>query len=105
MIGDNINNLVDIVFFAMPSHIEIIEPSEFRIKNSEFSNLLSGLTAKLHRYDEIAKQITLERNILINKLQEMQKRLNQLEGKSEDSEDDVKIIEEKSEEPKDKNTN
>jgi len=71
ILGDNINNLIEIMFYAMPSHIEIIEPEELRISNCDISNLLSGLTVKLHRYDEIAKALTIERNILIGKLKEL----------------------------------
>lgn len=69
--GDNINNIIDIMFYAMPSHIEIIEPEELRLKNFDISSLLSGITVKLHRYDEIAKALAIERNILIGKLKEL----------------------------------
>jgi len=68
----NINDLINLVFHSMPSHIEIIEPEELSLKNSEMSSLLSNLTVKLHRYDEIAKEIIMERNILINKLKELE---------------------------------
>jgi len=71
ILGKDINSLMTIVFYAMPSHIEIIEPEEIRLKNLDISNLLSGLTIKLHRYDEIAKALTIERNILIGKLKEL----------------------------------
>jgi len=71
ILGNDINNLVNLVFFAMPSHIEIIEPGELILRNNEISGLLSSLTVKLHRYDEIAKAIVLERNVLINKLKEL----------------------------------
>jgi hypothetical protein len=80
ILGDQVENLIAIVFHAMPSHIEIIEPEEFGFRNFDISNLLTSLTAKLHRYDEIAKAISMERNLLVGKLTEMQKRINELEG-------------------------
>ena len=79
VVGKDMESIITIVFHAMPSHIEIIEPSEFGFRNFDFTNLLSALTVKLHRYDEIAKSITMERNILINRVKEMQARLNELE--------------------------
>ena len=72
ILGDNIDAITNIVFNAMPSHVEIIEPDELTIKNFDLSNFLSSLTVKLHRYDEIAKTITLERNFLVGKLKELQ---------------------------------
>lgn len=71
ILGKDINSLIMVVFYAMPSHVEIIEPEEIRFKNFEMSNLLSDLTVKMHRYDEIAKALTIERNMLIGKLKEL----------------------------------
>ncbi len=71
ILGKEINSLVDVMFHAMPSHVEIIEPEEIRLRNFDVSSLLSGLTVKLHRYDEIAKALTIERNVLIGKLKEL----------------------------------
>ena len=79
VLGDDINAIINIVFNALPSHVEIIEPEELEFKNFDLTNLLSSLTVKLHRYDEIAKAITLERSMLINRLKEMQEKLNSLE--------------------------
>jgi len=88
--GKNLNAILTIVFNTMPSHVEIIEPNEFRFKNFDLSSLLSELTIKLHRYDEIAKAITIERNILANKLKEMQEKLNVLEKGEEKKSEVVK---------------
>ena len=72
ILGDNIEAITNIVFNAMPSHVEIIEPEHIEINNFDLSNFLSSLTIKLHRYDEIAKTITMERNFLAGKLKELQ---------------------------------
>lgn len=71
ILGKDINSLITVVLYAMPSHVEITEPEEIRFKNFEISNLLSDLTVKMHRYDEIAKALTIERNMLIGKLKEL----------------------------------
>ncbi len=71
ILGKDINSLIMVVFYAMPSHVEIIEPEEIKFKNFDISNLLSDLTVKLHRYDEIAKVLTIERSMLIGKLKEL----------------------------------
>ena len=71
VLGKDINSLITLVFYAMPAHVEIIEPEEIRLKNFEMSGLLSDLTVKMHRYDEIAKALTIENNRLISKLKEL----------------------------------
>ncbi len=69
-------NSLDLVFQlalnTLPSSIQILEPSELRLKNFDLNGVLGGLTAKLHQYDEIAKAMMLERNNLINIIKEIQ---------------------------------
>jgi hypothetical protein len=55
VLSDNLNDILKLVFHAMPSHIEIIGPEELTFKNFDLSSTLSTLATKLHRYDEIAK--------------------------------------------------
>ena len=110
ILGKDINSLITVVFYAMPSHVEIIEPEEIRFKNFEMSGLLSDLTIKMHRYDEIAKILTVERNMLIGKLKELGVRFEapankpeqQPEKKSEQQTDSVKEKAEEKIEKKDK---
>jgi hypothetical protein len=66
----NLETLIGIVFVYMPSHIEILSPTEINIKNFEINSLLSNLTMRLHKYDELAKVMGMERELLKNKLQE-----------------------------------
>ena len=63
-------SMLKIVFMYMPSHIEIIDPEELRIKNFDLNVLMSELARKLHQYDEITKRLAIERNILYRQLQE-----------------------------------
>ena len=83
VLSNNINDILNLVFHGMPSHVEIIEPEELSFKNFDLSGLLSALTVKLHRYDEIAKTLAMEKNVLINKL-------NELQGKTESKPEDKK---------------
>ena len=89
---DNLNLLFDIILNRLPSHVEIIEPRELSLKNFDLSSALSSLAIKLHKYDEVAKALTIERNILINKLKEAQgeKPANKEKANKEKKEPDKK---------------
>ena len=107
IIGKDIETIILVVFHSMPSHVEIIDPQDFKFKNFDLSSLLSGLTVKLHRYDEIAKVSIMERNVLVSKLNEMQKKINELEGIDNKKDNELeKADDEKSkdEKPKKKNS-
>jgi len=73
---DNLNTLLLIVFNYMPSHVEIIKPNDFRIGNFDLSGMISEIIRKLHQYDEIAKRVIIERNILEAKLKELMDKYN-----------------------------
>tara|TARA_Y100000310_G_C20623956_1_gene784830 strand:- start:1093 stop:1617 length:525 start_codon:yes stop_codon:yes gene_type:complete len=77
---DNINLIFEITLNMLPAHAEILEPAEIKLKNFDLSGVISNLSIKLHKYDEVAKTITMERTVLINRLQEMQEKINSLEG-------------------------
>lgn len=55
----------------MPSHIEILSPSGIEIKNFELNEILNELVIKLHKYDEIAKNLMIERGILAKQIEEL----------------------------------
>lgn len=65
---ENINQLFGLIFTYMPSHIDIITPENLKISNSDLNMFANQLVIKLHQYDEIAKAITMERNILKEQL-------------------------------------
>ena len=72
--GKDLNVILDIVFNAMPSHVEILSPSELRFKNFDLSSMLSTLTVKLHRYDEIAKAAIINNNMMAKRLKEIEEK-------------------------------
>ena len=79
ILGEDLNAILNVVFHAMPSHVEILSPSELRFKNFDLSSMLSALTVKLHRYDEIAKISIIEKNIMTKKLKEMEGKVGVVE--------------------------
>jgi len=60
----NIPTLIGFCFDYMPSSIEILRPEELKIKNTEISNFLNDLQAKLHTVDMIAKKLKNENDFL-----------------------------------------
>mgnify|MGYP001592176389 CR=1 FL=1 len=68
---DNVDSLLGISFNYMPSNIEITDPQHFVLKKEFIGNILTNTITRLHRYDEIAKKLTLDKTILENKLKEL----------------------------------
>ena len=65
-----IGKLMAICFGYMPSHVEIIHPEELKIKNNDFNMFLNELVRRLHQYDELAKAMMIERNVIAKQIQE-----------------------------------
>ena len=82
ILADNFNALSLIIFNMLPAHVDIIEPSDLNFSNFDLSNLLSELTVKLHKYDEVAKRLVIERNIVMRRLEEADKKIQELGGES-----------------------
>ncbi len=61
---DKIDNLTGFCFDYMPSLIEVIEPTEMKVSDQEFSSFLNDLQAKLHQIDMFAKQMRVENSHL-----------------------------------------
>lgn len=71
---ENIKRVIDIVFDYMPSSIEICEPNELKLKVPDANLILNELASKLHEYDLSNKKLVFEKNVLFQKLQEMQEK-------------------------------
>jgi hypothetical protein len=107
---ENLNLLFNIVLNTLPANIEILSPSSLSMNNFDISQILSELTIKLHKFDEVAKVLAIEKSNLINELNHLKQSQPQLnintnikpeDKKSENKED--KTEEEKSEEEKPEN--
>jgi hypothetical protein len=65
---ENSLKLLLMVFGYMPAHVEIIHPESIKLTNDGFGGILNELARRLHGYDEIARIIQIEKNILEKKL-------------------------------------
>ena len=81
---EEILSVAILLFKYMPAHIEIIYPELIALTNNGWNDILNELARRLHGYDEVARVISVERNILEKKLREvMDEKLN--EKKNENS--------------------
>jgi len=65
---ETIMHLIFVTFKYMPAHVEIIYPENLNFRNGEMGEILSELTRKLHGYDEVARVLQIEKEILEKKL-------------------------------------
>ena len=65
---ENSLKLLLMVFQYMPAHIEITYPENIKLTNDGFGGILNELARRLHGYDEVARVIQIEKNILEKKL-------------------------------------
>ncbi|MEX0920966.1 MAG: hypothetical protein WDZ62_01755 [Candidatus Pacearchaeota archaeon] len=68
---NEISRLTELMFKYMPANIEIISPEMLVVANDRINQLLNDLVIKLHRYDEIARVMQLEKQVLFKKIKEM----------------------------------
>ena len=68
---DEILYLAALMFKYMPAHIEIISPEILALSNNGFNDILNELIRRLHGYDEIARVMQIEKQILLKKIQEL----------------------------------
>ena len=73
---ENFSSILFILFSLLPSHVEIITPEKMIFRNTDLTSLLTDISLKLHHYDNIVKAVTIERNMLMQKLKEMNGELN-----------------------------
>jgi hypothetical protein len=69
ILTENFKKLTDLIFEYMPSSIEIMEPQEAVMNINEANNLVNDLTARLHRYDAVAKTLMMQNKILQTKIE------------------------------------
>lgn len=74
---DNINILFAIILNMLPSSVEIIQPEEIKLTNFELNSVASELAIKLHKYDEVAKTITIQNTNLVNQIKVMHQQMQE----------------------------
>ncbi len=65
---EQLSHIINFSLDYMPSLIEIIEPRELLLKDTELSTFLNDLQAKLHAVDMVAKQLKMENSFLVQNL-------------------------------------
>ena len=73
---EEISTLSMLMFKYMPAHLEIISPELIALTNNGWNELFNELSRRLHGYDEVARVLQVEKEIL-------GKRLKELMGKEE----------------------
>lgn len=68
---DEILYLAILLFKYMPAHIEIISPEILALSNTGWNDVLNELVRRLHGYDEIARVMQIEKDILQKKILEL----------------------------------
>lgn len=68
---EEILHLAILMFKYMPAHIEIIYPEFIALTNNGWNDMFNELTRRLHGYDEVARVLQVEKNILEKKLRDL----------------------------------
>ena len=64
-------DILRILFTYMPSHVEITKPEKIILNNTDFNSIANELLMRLHKYDEVAKTVNMEKTILENQLKQL----------------------------------
>lgn len=72
MLVSSLGRLNEIIFDFMPSSVEILEPVSLKIDINAANNLVNDLSARLHKYEEKFNKLSFEKEILINKIKELE---------------------------------
>lgn len=67
---EEIANLAILLFKYMPAHVDVIEPELIALTNNGWSDIINEITRRLHGYDEVARILSVEKNMLQKKLEE-----------------------------------
>lgn len=68
---EEILRFVIVMFKYMPAHLEIISPEIIAISNNSWNDILNELIRRMHGYDEVARMLQHENNLLRKNLEEL----------------------------------
>ncbi|MEM4318389.1 MAG: hypothetical protein QW244_01390 [Candidatus Pacearchaeota archaeon] len=71
--------LLGFMIDTMPASIEIIEPTSLTLDLPKINAFINDYLTKIHQYDDVYKKFKLERDILLKKIAELEKKIS--EGK------------------------
>lgn len=69
-ICDDFARLLNLIFYFMPSSIEIVEPENIKLTAADANNIANDISTRLHQYDAIAKKLQIENAIILKKAEE-----------------------------------
>ena len=88
---EEILQLGKLIIKYMPAHVEIIYPEFIALTNNGWNDIFNEILLKLHGYDEVARIIQVEKEILEDKLRSV---LNEKKSKSTENKNDINKKEE-----------
>lgn len=68
---EEISSLVYLIFRYMPAHVEVISPELIALTNNGWNDIFNELARRLHGYDEVARVLQVEKEILGRRLKEL----------------------------------
>lgn len=81
----NMATAMEFILSYMPSHIEIIEPSEMKFGMLDANEFLNRFAGKVHQYDEVLKRTDIENVMLKNKIAELERKVNKDSGQDSEN--------------------
>jgi len=88
---EEILQLGKLIIKYMPAHVEIIYPEFIALTNNGWNDIFNEILLKLHGYDEVARIIQVEKEILEDKLRSV---LNEKKSKSTENKNNINKKEE-----------
>jgi hypothetical protein len=83
-IAEKFRRLLELIFYFMPSSIEIVAPEHIKLNAADANALANDLSTRLHQYDDIAKKEQIEKAMLIKQFQEKLKEKEEQDKKKEE---------------------
>ena len=77
---DEISSFAYLIFKYMPAHIDIISPELIALTNNGWNEIFNELARRLHSFDEVARVLQVEKEILGRKLKELMGKGDKEEG-------------------------
>ena len=68
---EEITSLAYLMFMYMPAHVEIISPELIALTNNGWNEMFNELVRRLHGYNEVARVLQVEKEILAKKVKEL----------------------------------
>lgn len=61
----------NVLFMYLPSHVELLYPENISLSNAELNAFANSIMQRMHQYDATVKNVLVERDIFLRKIQEL----------------------------------